>query len=728
MAFVEDFNGGLQGRLWDLDVSTRDRFSYRLRNDSMVPGDQESIVGTLATQAYLQTPPMVVSASAAAGGAAELRIGKLVLPNHYGVNWFQMHGTPLLNIVYSTDNGRTWATPFSFRYNTWTKDAWSGDSSNNCTGRVELCPVAGSVNATLQLQGGLDIVTLRIEILCEPGISNGTTNPFVVDNLSLSGVTFIGMTDAEPRDDVPLVPYTPYFSSEQCKCALLELGSTGFERGFEALVWYPSETWITTERKRGGNVLPLHGAFMAVGGDESVPYAQAVLISRVLYAGPGASISVYVNLGGGGFCWPLAVGDLRSHDAWGLSWRSLKEGDSRELVPLKISGGRDPQYNRQGWVKVWVDLPFEDWTYFQLALTHLSYGAVGDGCASVLLVDTMRFNDVFLLVTIADWEAFKRSRQDVPPAQTTQTPMPHSPPHASSGDLSPTPAGAWPPPSRPSALPTPMPAGGRGGVPAPPLFRRALPPPVGLALGGVSTWRPTDTADAFNGAAMAIADRGFKVELVNFTMDCEDTLAAHLQAFVDEHKPAAIIGAFCGSYDGSRPRDTITRLQVPVISITSDALPDTNGGPYIWRSYLTIRMKMKSLMSGVYARYRNIAFVYDSVYSDWTDSAVASYQAAAGASGITVTATRHEYDRRTMDVAAVIAQALADKPDALFICVLTSQPKEDQAFIEAARAADPKLPLLMPNLYVWDETEQAMAVTGIDGRTTYPLLGGCEPA
>ncbi|KAG2499719.1 hypothetical protein HYH03_002653 [Edaphochlamys debaryana] len=294
--FVEDFSGGLQPGLWDADATTADRFFYRRRNDSATPGDEEAVVGVLAMQAYLQTPPMVVVAAAAAGGVAVLRLDKLVLPIYVGMNPLQVFGVPLLNVVYSTDNGRNWASLFRFRYNEWTQDAWTWASS--CAANNEQCQraTAGSVKTALKLQGGIDIVTLRIEVLCEAGKRDSTfrtKDAFVMDGLSLSGVTYIGTTDAEPGDDF-LVAYEPAYSDENYVFAAL--GSTGFEQGFDSLLWLAPQSWTTSGDVWGGNVRPFRGGRVAVAGEELWSGGDIELYSSFLFASPGASVSAYITL------------------------------------------------------------------------------------------------------------------------------------------------------------------------------------------------------------------------------------------------------------------------------------------------------------------------------------------------------------------------------------------------------------------------------------------------
>ncbi|KAG2488169.1 hypothetical protein HYH03_013311 [Edaphochlamys debaryana] len=70
--FEEQFDGRVSPELWDASVSTYDRLSYRPRINGSSPDDQEAV-------AYLQTPPLLMSASAG-GGNAMFKIEKLVLP------------------------------------------------------------------------------------------------------------------------------------------------------------------------------------------------------------------------------------------------------------------------------------------------------------------------------------------------------------------------------------------------------------------------------------------------------------------------------------------------------------------------------------------------------------------------------------------------------------------------------------------------------------------------
>ncbi|KAG2495200.1 hypothetical protein HYH03_006806 [Edaphochlamys debaryana] len=354
--FVEGFSGQLKPEHWDSRITTYDRLSYQPRGDSSTPGDQEAVVGPLATHAYLQTPPMIVSA-AAAGGTVEVRLDKLQMPVQ-AAGGRGIFLTPIFNILFSVDNGRNWTSLFEFSF-----DAWTGSPRESY-----IFPHNVSVNiaSTIDLlQGGIDIMVLRIEILCEAGLHNQTLNPFLLDGLSLSGVTYIGTNDDEPSDSEPLVSYTPYQISGTN--VLVPLGTTGFEDGFNPLVWFPSDTWSTIGMKQGGNVAPLSGSKMAISGDGSVPSTSAELYSRALLAGPGSSMSFYMSLAGGKDCWPLDAYDGR--DPWRLVWRSLMTGASPDWADLNITG-RDPYFNRQGWVKVWADFPFDDWTYFQIAFTH----------------------------------------------------------------------------------------------------------------------------------------------------------------------------------------------------------------------------------------------------------------------------------------------------------------------------------------------------------------------
>ncbi|PNW87817.1 hypothetical protein CHLRE_01g003300v5 [Chlamydomonas reinhardtii] len=237
---------------------------------------------------------------------------------------------------------------------------------------------------------------------------------------------------------------------------------------------------------------------------------------------------------------------------------------------------------------------------------------------------------------------------------------------------------------------------------------------------------PTTLAESVSfveGSYMAIADRGYKVNTVTSPAGCDtDNIAKEVERLVKEEKVVAIIGPICsGAVLAAAP--TINALKVPAITASGGALAISTAGPYIYRSIPNAKTYLFTLMNYLAPMFPTMAILYDDsiLGLDFKNLATQYYTAKGGK---VVSSVMFAGNSTTAHVEDLTKQAAAAKPSLLFYMATSAiLPELEGAFIKAARAADPKLPIVMPNGF--DVlTKQEFEVVGANGTKSYPALGG----
>ncbi|KAG2435446.1 hypothetical protein HYH02_011946 [Chlamydomonas schloesseri] len=250
--------------------------------------------------------------------------------------------------------------------------------------------------------------------------------------------------------------------------------------------------------------------------------------------------------------------------------------------------------------------------------------------------------------------------------------------------------------------------------------------PVGMITDS-SEDDPSVTAESvsiIHGAYMAAVDRGYKVNLVTSGLGCDsDKIAKEVERLVKEEKVVAIIGPICsGTVLAAAP--TINALKVPAISPTAGASAVSSAGPYIYRTLAIASSYVDPLMSYLAPKFPTMAMIYDDslLGRDWTRLAEAKYKQDGG--NVTYKAMISVENGTVAEMEEMTRQALATKPSLLFFMATSSIPaKLELAFIQTARATDPKFPIVMPNGFDQD-TKDALEVKDAKGNKTYPLVDG----
>ncbi|KAG2423131.1 hypothetical protein HXX76_015516 [Chlamydomonas incerta] len=237
---------------------------------------------------------------------------------------------------------------------------------------------------------------------------------------------------------------------------------------------------------------------------------------------------------------------------------------------------------------------------------------------------------------------------------------------------------------------------------------------------------PTTFAESvsiIDGAYMAIADRGYKVNPVTSSAGCDtDNIAKEIERMVKVEKVVAIIGPLCsGTTLAAAP--TVNALKVPAITATSGAIAVSTAGPYVYRTLPTAQTYLSTLMAYLVPKYPTMSVLCDDsiIGKDFTTLATKYYTDKGGK---VLSSAQFAGNSTAAQVEDLTKQGLAAKPS-LFFYMATSAiaPELEGAFIKAARAVEPKLPLVMPNGF--DVlTKQAFDVPGPNGTMSYPLLGG----
>ncbi|KAG2422391.1 hypothetical protein HXX76_016077 [Chlamydomonas incerta] len=241
---------------------------------------------------------------------------------------------------------------------------------------------------------------------------------------------------------------------------------------------------------------------------------------------------------------------------------------------------------------------------------------------------------------------------------------------------------------------------------------------------GNDTTIMAEAVSLINGAYMAVADRGYKVNLVTSGLGCDtDNIAKEVERLVKVEKVVAIIGPVCsGTTLAAAP--TVNALKVPAISPTAGAIAVSAAGPYVYRTIATVASYVNSLMDYLVPKYtgRMAMVVDDGLGADWA-GLVDKYLAAHGGN-VTFRGRFLAENGTAAQVEDLVKQAMATKPGfAFFMATSAIAPELEVAFIRTARAEDPRFPLVMPN-GLDAVTKAALQVAAANGTQSYPLIDG----